>query len=640
MRLIKNNDNPINEEKVIDTLRSLALDINNSNKIGSSGLILGGAPIVYSLFSKHIRLLIENPSFYNRDRFIFNKEYLPLIYALSFLIGYDIELDDLKSNKLTYKTEIPGVDIIPHMSGEGIALGVGVATGEAHTRSLLNHNAVDFYTYVLANSEDLMEGISYEAASFAGNNKLNKLIVLYDSNDTLKDGKLTETSKINIRELYEEMGWNTIIVTDEDNISLINKAIEDAKKSSLPTLIEIKTTIGKYSKEEGSNTSYYEEFTKEEITSIKEKLSQRDIPYTISNDVMEDIQYLITERNKDLQEDYEYKVSMLDEKSKKLLDSLILTNKRISSSSLDFATKAEEEQLTTTAGGILNAYSKDNLQVFGGSDDYFTKFDGYIKETGDFSSDNYALKNIKFGKREKLMSYVLNGLSLVGYRPYLISDITNTANILNGIKMASSNHLSPIYLLSYKNIKENNELYDIESLSTLRNTVGLDLFRPADANEVMGSFKTVMEKEENPGAICIANDVLKTLEETSVSGTKKGGYVVKKEKIHLDGILISCGEELHLALDVAEKLFTKGIDLRVVSMPNLGRFLKEDKEYIDEVLPVEKIKIVIEMSNDSSWNKLIFNDKYIIRQDSLIEDKDDFIFTNEKLTEKIESLLK
>ena len=638
MRLIKNNDNPINEEKIIDTLRSLALDINDKDKIGSSGLILGGAPIVYSLFSKHIRLLIENPNFYNRDRFIFNKEYLPLIYAISFLIGYDIELDELKMDKLTYKTKIPGVDIIPNMNGENIALGVGVATGEVHTRSLLNHSVVDFYTYVLANSEDLMEGISYEAASFAGHNKLNKLIVLYDSNDTLKDGKLVETSKENIRELYEGMGWNTIIVTDDDNLSLINKAIEDAKKSNLPTLIEIKTTIGKYSENQGTNISYYESFTTEEKTKIKEKLNQRDIPFTISNDVMEDIQYLITERNKDLTEDYDYKVSMLDEDNKRLLDSLILTNKRISSSSLDVATRTEKEKLTTTAGKILNAYTKDNLQLFGGSDDFYTKFNAYLEEAGDFSSENYALKNIKFGKREKLMSHILNGLSLVGYRPYLVSDITNTANILNGIKMASSNHLSPIYLLSYNN-KENNGLYDIESLSILRNTIGLDLFRPADANELMGSFKMIMEKEENPGAICVANNTLKTLEETSISETKKGGYIVKKEKIHLDGILLSCGEELHLALEVAENLFTKGLDLRVVSMPNLERFLNEDKEYIDEVLPVEKIKIVIEMSNDSKWNKLIFNDKYIIRQDNFVED-DEFVFTTEKLTEKVESLLK
>ena len=638
MRLIKNNDNPINEEKIIDTLRSLALDINDKDKIGSSGLILGGAPIVYSLFSKHIRLLIENPNFYNRDRFIFNKEYLPLIYAISFLIGYDIELDELKMDKLTYKTKIPGVDIIPNMNGENIALGVGVATGEVHTRSLLNHSVVDFYTYVLANSEDLMEGISYEAASFAGHNKLNKLIVLYDSNDTLKDGKLVETSKENIRELYEGMGWNTIIVTDDDNLSLINKAIEDAKKSNLPTLIEIKTTIGKYSENQGTNISYYESFTTEEKTKIKEKLNQRDIPFTISNDVMEDIQYLITERNKDLTEDYDYKVSMLDEDNKRLLDSLILTNKRISSSSLDVATRTEKEKLTTTAGKILNAYTKDNLQLFGGSDDFYTKFNAYLEEAGDFSSENYALKNIKFGKREKLMSHILNGLSLVGYRPYLVSDITNTANILNGIKMASSNHLSPIYLLSYNN-KENNGLYDIESLSILRNTIGLDLFRLADANELMGSFKMIMEKEENPGAICVANNTLKTLEETSISETKKGGYIVKKEKIHLDGILLSCGEELHLALEVAENLFTKGLDLRVVSMPNLERFLNEDKEYIDEVLPVEKIKIVIEMSNDSKWNKLIFNDKYIIRQDNFVED-DEFVFTTEKLTEKVESLLK
>lgn len=662
MKMFKNNDNPVNEGKIVDQLRCLGIDMIKESSSGHPGIVLGAAPIMYTLFANHLRIDPENKNFYNRDRFIMSAGHgSALLYATLYLAGYDIELEDLKKFRQIDSITpghpefgvTPGVEMTTGLLGQGFATAVGVAMGEAHTEALLNDSSkdklIDYYTYCLVGDGDLMEGVSYEAASLAGTLKLNKLIVLYDSNDISLDGKTSLSFTENVRERFEAMGWNTILVADGEDLAQIDKAIIDAKKvSDKPTLIEVKTTIGKYSKFQGTNVVHGKPLEDEDISNIKEKLNVRDIAFAVSSEAMEDFQYLINKRCSGMVEEFDKKREELTEYKEGILKSLILSNKRISFSNLDFTITEKNVSPRLVAGEILNAYSKNTDLLFGGSADLFGACLNYVNDKGDFSHNNYLGQNIYFGVREHAMASIMNGLSLVGFRPYSSTFLAFSDYMKPAIRMSALMNLPVIYIFTHDSISvgEDGATHQaVEQITSLRMMPNMDVFRPSDANEVLGSFKAIMEKEEGPAAICLSRNELPVLEESSINDVSKGGYIIKKEQRHLDGILISAGEEIHQAIKVADRLFSKGIDLRVVSMPNLQRFLKQPAEYIDEVIPVEKRKIVIEATTSYNWNKIVFNDKYIISQDTfgVSGKKEDvlkkFGFDVDSLEEKIENLL-
>ena len=661
MKMVKNNDNPINEQKIVDQLRALSIDMIHKANSGHPGIALGIAPTIYTLFANHLNIVPDNKNFYNRDRFILSAGHASsLLYATLYLAGFDIELEDLMNfrqiDSITpghpeYE-KTPGVDMSTGPLGQGFASAVGIAMAEIHTEALLNdgkNKVIDYYTYVLASDGDIMEGVVHEAASLAGINKLNKLIVLYDSNNVSLDGKTNLSLKENVRESYEALGWNTILVPDGEDLVQINQAIEEAKKElERPTLIEIKTTIGKYSKFQGTSIVHGKPLDKEDITNVKNQLNVRDIPFSISSDVMEDFQFLINERTKDLEKVFNEHKEQLTEEKQNILSSLMLKNKRISFANLDFSLKEEKEPLRNTAGNILNAYANKSPLLFGGSADLFASCQNYLEDQGNFSSTNYLGRNIYFGVREHAMASIMNGMALVGYRPYCSTFLAFSDYMKPAIRLSSLMKLPIIYIFTHDSIAvgEDGPTHQaVEQITSLRMTPNLEVFKPADANEVLGSYKAIMEKEENPAAICLSKNELPILENTSINDVSKGGYIVKKEHRHLDGILISAGEEVHYTIEVANRLFTKGLDLRVVSMPNIQRFLKQPPEYIDEIIPVEKRKIVIEMASSYNWNKIVFNDKYIISQETFGASgkKEDVLkkygFDLESLEEKIENLL-
>lgn len=658
MRVTKNNDNPINEQKIIDTIRMLGIDMIDNAKSGHPGIVLDAAPIIYTIYAHHLKFDPSNPNFYNRDRFILSAGHASsLLYATLFMAGFDIELDDLKSfrqlDSLTpghpEYNKTPGVDMSTGPLGEGFASAVGMAMGQKHTNALLHskEDVVDYKTYVLCSDGDLMEGVSYEAASLAGTLKLNNLIVLYDSNKMSLDGKTKLTFTENVRLIYEGLGWNTLEVLNGEDSAMISAAIDQAKLSDKPTLIEVSTNIGQYSKLEGSNLCHGTPLAKEDISSIKQKLNLRDVSFTVSLEAMEDFQYLINERNANLVSDFEQKLTKLSEEDLNFINSLMANKKDIVINDLDISN--EEAELRLTAGKVLNAYSKASNLLFGGSADLFSSCKNYIEDGKDFEESNYAGKNIYFGVREHAMSSILNGLSLVGYRAYGSTFLAFSDYMRPAMRLACMMHLPVTYIFTHDSISvgEDGPTHQpIEQLNTLRNTINLDVYRPCDANEVAGVYKIIMSSNDNPKAIVLTKSPVKCLENTSINNVKYGGYIVKKEQRQLDGILISSGEELHQAIEISDRLFTKGFDLRVVSMPSLNTFLKQTDEYIDEILPVEKKKIVIEKAPSVVWNKLIFNDKYIISQEEYGASgrKDDVLkkygFDTDSLEKRVENLIK
>ena len=307
------------------------------------------------------------------------------------------------------------------------------------------------------------------------------------------------------------------------------------------------------------------------------------------------------------------------------------------------------ESTRDTSSKLLNGLVPNSPYLLGGSADLFGANKTYIKDAGNFSPENYMGKNIYFGVREHAMGAITNGLALCGFRPYASTFLSFSDYLKPALRMTCMMNLPNIYIFSHDSISvgEDGPTHQpVEQLLMLRSLPNLDVFRPADANEVIGSYKAILEKEAGPSALLLGRNAVPILEETRANEVSKGGYIALDTMHKPAGIIISSGEELHNVLEVAKRLRVKGIEIRVVSMPNLGRFLKQDPEYIESILPVEVRKIAVEASSSFSWNTLIFNNKYLITQDSFGASgkKNDvykkFGFDVDSLEEKIESLLK
>ena len=648
----------INETKIVDQIRCLGIDMIDKAKSGHPGIVLGAAPIIYTLYAHHLNFDPKYPEYFNRDRFVMSAGHgSALLYATLHMAGFDIGLNDLKEfrqiDSITpghpeYRVT-PGVDCTTGPLGQGIATAVGMAMAEANLRE--RYKIIDYYTYVLCGDGDLMEGISYEAASLAGTLGLNKLIVLYDSNNVCLDGKTSDSFTDNVSMRFVAQGWNAITVEEGDNIEIISKAIETAKKSTdRPTIIEIKTTIGKYSELEGTNKVHGSPLKKEDITKIKDKLGFRDIPFAVSQNSMDDMQNFISERCEGLNDSFLEKVESLDEKAKEELNYFMNDNKSIEVKDLFYDLPEDKKESPRDASSkILNAIVKERPYLFGGSTDLFGANKTYIKDAGNFQRDNYLGKNIYFGVREHAMGAILNGLALCGFRPYGSTFLSFSDYLKPALRLAAMMDLANIYVFTHDSIgvgEDGPTHQPIEQLLMLRSLPNLDVFRPADTNEVIGSYKAIFHKEHGPSAIALARNVLPILEETKANEVEKGGYVVLDTIDKPNGIVITCGEELHLVLEAVKNLKTKGVNIRVVSMPNLERFLAQDDEYKESVLPVEIRKIVVEASSSFSWNRLVYNSKYLITLDEFgasgpaTDVYKKFGFDVESLEEKIDNLLK
>ena len=648
---------PINETKIVDSIRMLAIDMIDAAKSGHPGIALGAAPIIYSIYANHLRFDPKNPNFYNRDRFVLSAGHASsLLYSTLYMAGFDLTLDDLKNfRQIDSKTPghpeykvTPGVDISTGPLGEGIASAVGMAMARKHTNSLIDtkEDLLDYNVYVLCSDGDLMEGVSYEAASIAGNLKLDNLIVLYDSNDISLDGKVSLSTNNNIRLIYEGMGWNTIEVINSEDLSMLNSAIEQAKSSDKPTLIEVKSIIGQYSKLQGTNLCHGTPLEKEDISNIKEKLGIRDIPFTVSTEAVEDFRYIINARCCNIVSDFDKKIEKLSDYDKNFILELQNDQKKINLNTLDLGIN-EEDSLRVIAGKVLNAYSHDSRILFGGSADLFSSCKTFV-DGGCFSAGDYAGRNIFFGVREHAMGSIMNGIALSGYIAYGSTFLSFSDYLKPAIRMATLQNLPVIYIFTHDSISigEDGPTHQpVEQLNTLRNIINLNTYRPCDGNEVIGSFKNIMNNV-TPTALVISRNKTKTQEKTSINKVSKGGYIVREEQRGFDGILISSGEEVETCIEIAERLYVKGFDLRVVSMPSLGIFLKQENEYIDSIIPVEKKKIVIEKSRKVDWNRIIFNDKYIISLEEYgtsgkMEDVlKKYGFDVDTLEEKVENLIK
>lgn len=646
------------EEKIIGEIKSLGLDMIEEAGSGHPGIVLGAAPILYTLYLNHLRFDASNPNFYNRDRFIMSAGHgSSLLYSILYFAGYDLSLDDLKAfRRLNSKTpghpeysKTPGVEMTTGPLGQGFATAVGYAIAEKHTEALINkkEKVIDYNIYCLCGDGDLMEGVSYEAASLAGSLKLDNLIVFYDSNKTTMDGKIDNVFDEDITKRFESMNWTVLTTNDEPQD--IDDAIIKAKEADKPTIIQVATTIGKDSSLADSNKSHSGCFDKEEISKIKTTLGVRDIPFTISNEAVEEFRSYIKERNKDLVTNFDEIKEILDEEEMSILNKLINPDKSIKLTTLDYTKPDDnEELLRISANKVLNSYSLISPLIIGGNADTSSSTKIYLNELAPFTKDNYIGRNINFGVREHAMASIANGLALAGYRPFVSTFLSFSDYLKPALRLTALMDLPITYIFTHDSIsigQDGPTHQPVEQLVSLRAIPNMEVFRPADSNEVIGSFKTIYENN-SPSSLIIGRDSIKILESTSISATSKGGYIVHNEERKLDGVIIATGEEVTLALEVMQLLKEKGYDLRVVSMPSIERYNNLTKEEKEELLPLGVKKFVIEKGSSYSWYSFVYKDSYLFTLDKFgasgkTEEVNSFYgFTKEEISLKIEALLK
>lgn len=646
------------EEKIIGEIKSLGLDMIEEAGSGHPGIVLGAAPILYTLYLNHLRFDASNPNFYNRDRFIMSAGHgSSLLYSILYFAGYDLSLDDLKAfRRLNSKTpghpeysKTPGVEMTTGPLGQGFATAVGYAIAEKHTEALINkkEKVIDYNIYCLCGDGDLMEGVSYEAASLAGSLKLDNLIVLYDSNKITMDGKIDNVFDEDITKRFESMNWTVLTTSDEPQD--IDDAIIKAREADKPTIIQVTTTIGKNSSLADSNKSHSGCFDKEEISKIKTTLGVRDIPFTISNEAVEEFRSYIKERNKDLVTNFDEIKEMLDEEEMSILNKLINPDKSIKLTTLDYTKPDDnEELLRISAKKVLNSYSLISPLIIGGNADTSSSTKIYLNELTPFTKDNYIGRNINFGVREHAMASIANGLALAGYRPFVSTFLSFSDYLKPALRLTALMDLPVTYIFTHDSIsigQDGPTHQPVEQLVSLRAVPNMEVFRPADSNEVIGSFKTIYENN-SPSSLIIGRGSIKILESTSISATSKGGYIVHNEERKLDGVIIATGEEVTLALEVMQLLKEKGYDLRVVSMPSIERYNSLPKEEKEELLPLGVKKFVIEKGSSYSWYSFVYKDSYLFTLDKFgasgkTEEVNSFYgFTKEEISLKIEALLK
>lgn len=656
----KENDTN-NEMKIVDNLRGLSIDMIHEAGSGHPGISLDSAPILYTLYAKHLKINPIDPNWINRDRFILSAGHASsLLYATLYMSGFDLSLDDLKKFRTLHsKTPghpeymvTPGVDMSTGPLGEGISSAVGMAMGECFLREYYrkqNLNIFDYYTYVLCSDGDLLEGVSYEAMALAGTLKLNKLIVLYDSNKICLDGKVEDVNSVDMPKYFSSLNWN-VLMADGEDINSIDNAITRAKQGLLPTIIIVNTTIGKHSKYEGTNYIHGAKLSKEDITEIKNELGLRDIPFTVSNDSKEEMENMILSRNKEIYDKWQKDYELLDISIKNALEKIKNHDLSLDNINFDYIYSEEEsESLRSISSKILNLLADSNPMLLGGSADLSTTIQTKIDNGSIFSKDNYLGRNICYGVREHAMASIMNGLSLTGIRNFSSTFLAFSDYCKPAIRLACQMNLANVYLFSHDSItvgQDGPTHQPVEQLVSLRSIPNLEVLRPADVNEMIGIYKYVFSKKEGPSAIILSRNSTKTKENTSINEVKKGAYIVSKEEKELDAIIVSSGEELDLALDVSKELSEKGYGIRVVSMPSISLFQKQKSSYQEEIIPTNTKVFVIESSSSYSWYFLVNSKDYLFTVDEYGKSgtKEDLMkeygFTSDKISSRIQNLLK
>lgn len=616
-------------QQSVNAIKVLGVDAINKAKSGHPGVVMGAAPMAYSLFAKHLRVNPKKTDWINRDRFVLSAGHgSMLLYSLLHLSGFeDVSLEEVK-NFRQWGSKTPGhpefghtkgVDATTGPLGQGISTAVGMALAERYLAAKYNkegYELFDHYTYVICGDGDIMEGVASEAASFAAVQKLNKLVVLYDSNDICLDGETRDAFSENVRNRYEAYGWNTILVEDGADVEAVNVAIEKAKQSDQPTLIEVKTIIGAGSpNKQGTNGVHGAPLGEEETALFRKEIGWNYEPFEIPEEVYADFKVNVADRGETANNEWEKLYNEYKEKFPELAAELeeVLSRediKHLSKESFSFKNVGEAQATRNSSQDAINSIAKVLPTFFGGSADLSHSNMTFIKGEGLQDDAHRTERNIQFGVREFAMATVLNGMMLhggvrvFGGTFFVFSDYLKAA-----LRLSALQNLPVTYVFTHDSIAvgEDGPTHEpIEHLASLRTIPNTYVFRPADATETQAAWYLAQNVNDKPTSIVLTRQNLPVLENSSFEKVAKGAYVVYETSSDFDTILIATGSEVALAISVAQELEREGMKVRVVSMPSIELFEEQTSEYKEALLPRSiRRRVSLEMGNTALWYKYV-----------------------------------
>jgi transketolase len=619
------------DQLAINTIRTLSMDAVQKANSGHPGAPMGMAPMAYTLWTRFLRHAPDDPSWPNRDRFLLSAGHASmLLYSLLYLTGYGLTIEDLQSfrqwGSLTpghpEHGHTKGVEATTGPLGQGFANGVGMAIAQRRLAAEFNrpgHNLIDHFVYVICSDGDLQEGITAEAASLAGHQKLGKLVYLYDDNHIQLDGPTAMAFSDRTLERFDSYGWHTVRVEDGNDVEAIAAAIEAARADERPSLIAVRTHIGYGAPtKHDSQKAHGAPLGEEEVRGAKlaygwdpdKHFFVPDEALALYREAVPAGRKLVAGWNEALARyagDFPAEAAELERRlACKLPDGWEAVLKSYPAGDGPATRKAGQEAINALAGSLP--------ELFGGSADLSESNLTDIAGAGILEAETPLGRNIRFGVREHAMGAITNGIALYGgFLPYCATFLTFSDYMRGSVRLAAMQKLRQIYVWTHDSIGvgEDGPTHEpVEHIAAMRIIPNMTVFRPGDANETMAAWACAVDVSEGPTALMLTRQALPVLAGTAEkarAGVAKGGYILRDasgDAARPDLILIGTGSELQLAMVAAEALEKEGIRTRVVSLPSWERFEAQDAAYREAVLPpASRKRVTIEAEVPFGWER-------------------------------------
>ncbi|OFX02594.1 MAG: transketolase [Alphaproteobacteria bacterium RIFCSPHIGHO2_12_FULL_63_12] len=615
--------------RMANAIRALSMDAVERAKSGHPGMPMGMADAASVLFTEFLKFDAADPDWPDRDRFVLSAGHgSMLIYSLLYLTGYPgVEIEDLKNfRQLGAKTaghpeygHAPGIETTTGPLGQGIANAVGMAIAEAHLSARFGEGLVNHKTYVIAGDGCLMEGVSQEAISLAGHLKLKKLIVLWDDNSITIDGKLSLSDSTDQLKRFEASGWRATRVDGHDRRA-VAKALEDAQQADRPTLIAVKTVIGKGAPtKQGTSATHGAPLGPDEVAAARKTLDWPHAPFEIPDDVMKrwraagargrNARILWTSRLTGAPNRAAFDVAMAGDVAPTIDAAILDYKKRLAAEPPKVATRKASEMALEIVNGAI-------AETIGGSADLTGSNNTKTKSTEPLTADSYGGRYLYYGVREHGMAAAMNGMALHGgVIPYGGTFMVFTDYCRPSIRLSALMGLRVVYVMTHDSIglgEDGPTHQPVEHLAALRCIPNLRVFRPADAIETAECWALALADKKTPSILALTRQNLAParLSHTDENLCARGAYVVA-DAPDPDVVIIATGSEVEIALDAQKKLACDKIKARVVSAPSFELFAAQSEKYRKSVLG-KAPRIGIEAGLRQGW------DLFLRRRDAFI----------------------